>query len=139
MIYELAFLKALSATVLLEILSGGGLKFISNRLFFSNYLPKEIFKSQKLKFLSSFLDFRGPSNTKFLIAIASASILTLPYLWFVFPYFLRGTPYIVASEAFAVIIESIFYRLFLFKSLKTAIILSFLTNAFSFFIGNILF
>ncbi|MDX9971141.1 MAG: hypothetical protein RBS56_04540 [Candidatus Gracilibacteria bacterium] len=114
--YEIAFIKALLITISIETISAGGLKLFLNRRFFFNI-----------------------SFQKLILTVPIATLLTLPYLWFIFPAFLRGQPYIISSELFALIIEAIFYRFFLTKNTSSAFVLSFTTNAISFFIGNIIF
>lgn len=114
--YEIAFLWALIATISIETISAGGLKILLNRRLFSDI------KIQKIIFTVPF-----------------ASLLSLPYFWFIYPVFFRGNIYVVVSEVSAVLIEAIFYRLFLTKKSHLAFFISLITNAISFFIGNIIF
>jgi hypothetical protein len=66
-----------------------------------------------------------------------ASTLTLPFVWFLFPYLGFSYLYqILLSEEFAVIIEAIIYaKLFRGMSLRDAFLLSFACNMFSFSFG----
>jgi len=114
--YELAFLKALLITILLECIAAACLKkFFGQRLFLKqNY-------------------------AYFLGIVAVASALTLPYVWFVLPAFINaGLTYIIVSEISVTIVEGLFYWFTLKTSFKTAIILSVTTNFFSWFIGNVI-
>ncbi len=113
--YEIAFIWALFTTISIETITAGGLKLIFDRRFFSDLSLK-----------------------KLICTVPFASLLSLPYFWFLYPAFFRGSTYVVLSEISAVIIESVFYRLFLTKKIKLAILLSLITNAISFFIGNII-
>ena len=117
MIYELAFLQALLITVLLECFIAALLKkFFGRRLLLKDSYPR------------------------FLIIVALASVLTLPYAWFVLPAFIKtGITYILVAEISVTIIEALFYWFSLRTSLKSALILSVTANFFSWFIGNILF
>ena len=117
MIYELAFLQALLITVLLECFIAAILKkFFGRRLLLKDSYPR------------------------FLIIVALASVLTLPYAWFVLPAFVKSSfLYILISEISVTIFEAIFYWFTLKTSLKTALILSITANFFSWFIGNVLF
>ena len=117
MVYELAFLQALVLTIIIKCIVAALIK----------------------KFLG--WRFRFNISYKYLIAVVSlASTFTLPYAWFILPAFLeQGMIYILISELFVVIAELLFYKLILKVSYKSAFALAFTTNAFSFFIGNILF
>lgn len=128
MLYEIAFFKALSLTVILEVIAAAALKiFFGRRLALSN-------KNAQITF------------PRLLTATALASVLTLPYVWFLLPAFIpSGTPYIITSELSVTIIEAIWY-MFIFiphiqnrkDLIKVSIILSITTNAFSYLIGNVL-
>jgi len=117
MFYELAFLKALLVTILLECVIAACLKkFFGRRLLLKQKYPY------------------------FLAIVAIASALTLPYVWLVLPAFIKsGLTYIVVAETSVTIIEALFYKLALKTKLLSALILSITANAFSFFIGNVLF
>ncbi|MFB9079483.1 hypothetical protein ACFFLS_06320 [Flavobacterium procerum] len=65
-----------------------------------------------------------------------ASFLTLPYVWFVFPAFIHSQfPYIITSEVFAVMIESVIICKLLKIEYKKAFWISLLCNVISFSIG----
>lgn len=67
-----------------------------------------------------------------------ATFATLPYVWFLFPFFIRvHIPYVIASEMFALIMEALFYLFILRISLKKAFLLSLFCNAASFLIGEL--
>ena len=117
MSYELAFLQALLITVLLECFIAALLKkFFGRRL-----LLKQTY-------------------TRLLLTVALASIITLPYAWFVLPAFVKsGIAYILLAEISVTIIEALFYWFTLKTSIKAAIILSVTANFFSWYIGNVVF
>ena len=68
-----------------------------------------------------------------------ANLFSYPYLWFVFPLFIKFNHHIYFEELLVVIIEAII----LFKGLeikfKNALLLSLIANAASYFAGLILF
>ena len=125
--YELAFLKALLLTVIFEMTAAAALKLLGGRrlsLKWINYL-------------------------RFLIMVALASMITLPYVWFVLPAFVpRGLPYILTAEISVTVIEALWYFFILrliadihqkkALTLLTALILSIVANGFSYFIGNVI-
>lgn len=76
---------------------------------------------------------------RLLAIVALASILTLPYIWFILPAFApKGTVFIICSELFAFFLEAAWYILALKINIKQAAILSAAANAFSFLIGLII-
>ena len=79
------------------------------------------------------------SNKEILSATIFASSLTMPYVWFIFPYLISN--FIIAiwiSEIFVVIIEMTFYKIFIRLSWKNALLISFLANLMSFGLGKFL-
>lgn len=69
-----------------------------------------------------------------------ASFATIPYVWFVFPYLAqwpRGVS-IIYSEAFAFIVEALFYNLFLKLDAKKSVMVSAICNLSSFSLGRLL-
>ena len=69
-----------------------------------------------------------------------ASFMTIPYVWFVFPYlthWTRSTSFLV-SEPTVFLIEAIFYNRYLKVNIKTAFVLSFICNLVSYFVGPLL-
>lgn len=117
MVYTLAFLKALSLTIIIECITAAALgKFLGRRLSLEeNYFH-------------------------LILIVAFASALTLPYAWFILPEFIKSrTVYMIVSEITVTIIEAIFYTFALRVNFKNALILSVACNFASFFIGNIIF
>lgn len=115
--YEILFLEALALTVLAEMLIG----WVLQKLF-----PKY---------------FRiGTKGWRFFLFIAVASCLTLPYVWFIWPYLVRDRMmYVIFSELWVVIVEGIYY-VFLFKMpWQKAMVFSFLLNGFSLTVGLLFF
>lgn len=110
----LNFLKALLLTILIETI----VLFI---------LFKTIYKTLNIK--SYLLLFTG----------VSASFLTLPYVWFVLPIFIKPTlPYMFISELSVMIIESLIIYGFLRINYKKALVVSVICNLTSFIIGLII-
>lgn len=114
MTYELAFIKALLITVLLECIMAALLKkFFGGRLKLSSV---------------SYLRLCG------FVAIASA--LTLPYAWFVLPAFIKsGIVYIIIAEVSVTVLEAAFYKFGIQLPLVSAVVLSVCANAFSYAVG----
>jgi hypothetical protein len=69
-----------------------------------------------------------------------ASFATIPYVWFVFPYMVTWTraESFWYSEPFVFLIEAVIYRVYLKTNMQTALGISFIANALSYFIGPIL-
>jgi hypothetical protein len=67
----------------------------------------------------------------------TASLLTLPYLWFVFPWLFGLESYVYIGEIIVLLIESIIYWRLLETKFLRAIIISFFANFSSFVIGLI--
>lgn len=115
--YEIAFIQALALTVIIECLSAAALK-----KFFGRRLGIE-----KISYLS------------LMTFVALASALTLPYVWFLLPAFVKhGLPYILTAEISVTIIEAAFYRFTLKNSILAALILSAILNFTSYMIGKAL-
>ena len=76
---------------------------------------------------------------RLLVVTAFASMLTLPYVWFVLPAYLpHGFAYAIISELFAFTAELVWYMLALRVSLKQAAIISAAANGFSFLLGLVI-
>lgn len=67
------------------------------------------------------------------------NLLSLPYLWFVFSFFIPLEYYILIGEILVVVMESILLVALLKIDFKKAIIISLITNAISYFVGQIVF
>jgi len=81
-----------------------------------------------------------PKYSRLLITVALASILTLPYVWFVLPELIKSRfAYEMVSETGVVIVESVFYILALRINLNKALLLSICTNLGSMLIGKLFF
>lgn len=79
------------------------------------------------------------SNKTIFLVAAFASSLTLPYVWFVFPYvFSNFFVAILISEALVFIVEAIFYKAFLRLSFPRVFFLSLVANLASFGLGELL-
>ncbi len=79
------------------------------------------------------------SNSQLWMAGICASSLTLPYVWFVFPWLIANfTVAIVVAEVFALIVETVFYKFFLRISWKRAAVFSLVANFASYSIGQVL-
>jgi hypothetical protein len=114
MAYEIKFLLSLLLTLCIET----PVLWIILRVFY---------KYNKDALPSPMIIFAG-----FIVSFA-----TLPYVWFIFPFFIRTyLVYMIASECFAFLLESVFYVFILKVSIKRACVLSFLCNAVSFLAGE---
>jgi hypothetical protein len=67
------------------------------------------------------------------------NVLTLPYLWFVFPFFIPSECYILIGEILVFLIESILLFKLLKIDFKHAIIISLIANIISYFVGQLVF
>ncbi len=115
MLYQLNFLSALALTVLIETL----LLIILFRI-----IQKEI--KQELKLI--------------VFAGIIASVATLPYLWFIAPYFIKTKIfYHVFCELFAVLAESLIYYFVLRIGYLKALVYSLICNGVSYIIGLLVF
>lgn len=76
------------------------------------------------------------SDEKIIAIIPLASILTLPYLWFLLPAYVQGVSYIVIGEGLVVLIEGLMYMIYTKLNWKQALTLSLLLNVLSFVIGR---
>ena len=69
-----------------------------------------------------------------------ASTMTIPWVWFIFPVFFYNSMAVAIAigEIFAFAVEAIFY-VFAFKvSVRQAVVISFIANASSFLLGQVL-
>jgi len=76
------------------------------------------------------------SINKLIATCIFANMLTLPYVWYVFPYIFYQS-YTVAlciGELFAFLLEAAFYAFYLGLSVRQALIVSFCANALSFLV-----
>ena len=66
-----------------------------------------------------------------------ASSITIPWVWFVFPYFFSNTLILAlaAGEFFAFAVEAVFYRSMFEMPWRRSIIISLACNASSYFLG----
>lgn len=120
--YELLFLKGLLLTVAAEITAATVVRILGG--------------NSKLLDTKAFQKIPWPL---FILGIAFASLLTLPYVWFVFPIIQPRWLFGLIAELFAWIMEAIFYRLTFQIVLKKAFVFSFLLNLFSFLLGLLIF
>lgn len=80
------------------------------------------------------------SNFRVMAVGLFATMLTLPYLWFILPVFLKNNiAYIVLSEAIAVVVESFIYYLFFDKPYGKVLLISLICNGSSYLLGLIVF
>lgn len=110
---ERSFLLALLLTILIEFLT----------IFF-------------LRYFYFFRELKKISLRKLFFISAFASLLTLPYLWFVLPAFIFSRHYYqLISESFAILLEGVIYKNFLNVDYKKGMIISFVCNLVSFVMG----
>lgn len=81
------------------------------------------------------------STTKLLLGGLFASSITIPWVWFVFPvlFYSSITVAVAIGEAFAFVMEAIFYVFAFEFSVRRAILISLVANAASFLLGLIVF
>jgi len=77
------------------------------------------------------------SLTRLILGGLFASSITIPWVWFVFPYFLSNSLVlaVAAGEFFAFAVEAVFYRSMFEMSWRRSIIISLVANAASYFLG----
>ena len=77
------------------------------------------------------------SRTRTAFVVVGVNILTLPYVWFVFPYLIRFNLHfsLFLSEVFAWLFEALLYKYLLSLNWKKALFISFIANAGSFAAG----
>jgi len=109
MLPEMVFLISLLLTLIIEI----PILFI---------FIKYIFKKNKI------------ALKKIIIAGVIASALTLPYLWFIMPPFIKSN-YLLIGESLVIIAETLIYFYLLDLDLKRSFIISLFANVASFLIG----
>jgi membrane-bound metal-dependent hydrolase YbcI (DUF457 family) len=85
---------------------------------------------------------RQPDLSSFKIIATGffANFMTVPYVWFIFPTIIdwsRNTS-LLYSEPFVFLVEAVIYRIYLKTSMRTALFVSLVCNAASYFIGPIL-
>ena len=115
--YEIEFLKALLFTVSIETIV---------LLILVKVIP--FFKKYNI------------SNLKIIFTGILSSFATLPYVWFIFPAFIFDQNlYIMTSESFAVITETLIFRHLLKLKFKNSLLLSLACNMISFAAGLIFF
>lgn len=114
------FLEALLLTISAELAFGLLLRAVGGKLGFS--------WTRKIRW------------AEYVPAIIFASLLTLPFVWFVFYDFIKDrTTFAVVAELWAWLAEALFYGLFFRIDYKRALTLSFLLNLFSFLVGLLIF
>ncbi|HBR80095.1 TPA: hypothetical protein DEA21_00365 [Candidatus Uhrbacteria bacterium] len=90
-------------------------------------------------FLKKFWPECRLSNKEIFLAVVFASSLTLPYVWFVFPYLISGFVWaMIVAEIFVVAVEMIFYRVYLRFGLVKALVISLTANLISWGVGEML-
>lgn len=114
MLLETRFLVSIFVTLIIEV---------PVLILFSKF----IFKIKKVSF------------KKLIIVGLLASALTLPYLWFVLPFFINTIYYIYIGELLVFLIEAAIYYGLLEIKLTRVLIISFVANLVSFIVGLIVF
>lgn len=121
--YELIFLKGLLFTIIAELGAGILFRILETKLGF--------FRKKVLGAIPWW---------KFMVVIAMATVMTLPYVWFVLPFVV--TPKIVfqiAAELFAWLMEAVFYVFCFRLKAREALVFSFVLNLFSVVLGLLFF
>ncbi len=83
---------------------------------------------------------RSRSWADMLFAGVFAQFATVSYVWFVFPYITDWSraASLWASEPFVFLVEALFYRMYLRLDIRTALAISLVCNAASYFLGPLL-
>ncbi|MDR2954881.1 MAG: hypothetical protein LBV43_07365 [Prevotella sp.] len=109
--YEILFLKSLTLTIFIETIV---------LIVFVRYILKQ--NEIKIPYL--------------IITGLIASFATLPYLWFILPYFIQERiVYIIIGESFAVLVETFIIGAVLRIGFTKSLLCSFVCNLISFSIG----
>jgi len=114
MLYETKFLLALLVTLLVEI----PILFLLIRYA---------------------LKIENIGEKRILFAGGIASLLTLPYVWFVLPPYINSRYYIHIAEVLVFMAEAICYNILFDIKINISLLLSLITNLASFTIGVIIF
>jgi ABC-type glycerol-3-phosphate transport system permease component len=110
MLYETQFLIALAFTSLIEV----PLVYV---------LVRFVFKLRKIKV------------RKILLVALMASVLTLPYVWFVIPNYVDARNSLLVSEIVIVLIEALIFNQLLGIKIGKSFVISLFANVISFFCG----
>jgi len=117
MTYVLLFFKALSLTVIIECGIAAAL---------------QKFGGPRFRFDAKY--------SRLLVIVALASVLTLPYVWFVLPELIKPRlAYELISEVGVTLVEGVWYMLALRIDIKKALALSVCANLGSVLIGKLFF
>jgi hypothetical protein len=90
-----------------------------------------------LLFIKCIYKLKGPGYADIILIGVLASMLTLPYIWFVLPVYIRF--HLIAGELFAIIAEAGIYYRFLTLGFARALLVSAAANIVSFVSGLVLF
>lgn len=82
---------------------------------------------------------RGVPLNKIIFVSALATILTLPYLWFVMPPYFDARYYILTGEIIVILVEALIFIRLLEIKFHHALSVSFFANLISYYIGIYLF
>lgn len=86
-----------------------------------------------------FVKLRGVPLSKVLFVAFLASIVTLPYLWFIIPPYVDMRFYVVIGESFVVLAEMLIFNQLLGVKIHKAFVVSLVANLISYFLGSIIF
>jgi hypothetical protein len=77
------------------------------------------------------------SNAQILFAGFFANLVTIPYVWYIFPNLTNWTrdTSLHYSEILAVLLEAFFYRMYLKTSTKNSLLISLVCNSISYSLG----
>jgi len=115
MLYEQRFLLALFLTLLAEV-------------------PVVFF------LVKYFLKYKDIKISTIVFVGVLASVLTIPYLWFVLPAFVSNRiVYLILGESLVILVEAIIYFKFLKLKLSDAFIVSLIANGASIILGYLIF
>lgn len=83
--------------------------------------------------------YKKQISANHVLVIFIASLLTLPYFWFILPRYLSGMPYIAIGELCIVIIEAVLYWRLMRVTLIQALVVSLVANSTSIIAGFLIF
>ena len=114
MLYENKFLFSLLLTLIIEVPT-------------AVFLVKYLFKHKEIR------------TSKIIFTGLIASALTLPYFWFILPFYISSRAlYIIIGEVLIIFIEAFIYKQFLELKLAKVLVISLIANILSILLGLII-
>ena len=106
-------------------------------LFLISLIITLVIESITVFFLAKYFYKNLHKDTIFVSLLAST--LTLPYLWFIMPFYLTDyNTYIILGESVVILVEAVIYFKLLKVKMGQALVLSILANILSVIIGRLI-